>query len=83
MQQTKSMLEAARALVSAAERPSPERKQEIIASLDAYWAAYPREAWKTTGRLAKMGLPPSFVTAIRNLKNVAEKSVSKMMRSAK
>jgi len=83
MQQTKSMLEAARALVSAAERPSPERKQEIIASLDAYWAAYPREAWKTTGRLAKMGLPHSFVTAIRNLKNVAGKSVSKMMRSAK
>jgi glycosyltransferase involved in cell wall biosynthesis len=80
MEQTKSMLETARALVFVAEKLSPERKEEIIANLDAYWAAYPRQAWKATGRLAKMGLPPSFVTAIRNLKNVAEKSVNKMMR---
>jgi Glycosyl transferase family 2 len=83
IQQTKSMLETAKALVFVAESLSPEQKREIVADLDAYWAAYPRQAWKTTGRLAKIGLPPWVVTPIRNLKNAAEKSLSKTMRFTK
>jgi glycosyltransferase involved in cell wall biosynthesis len=44
----------------------PEQtKEQILASLSAYWQRYPKQCWKASGRLAKLGLPPAIVNPIR------------------
>ena len=76
LKQTESMLNAATALVASADSLSPETKREILSDLQAYREAYPKEVWKGSGRLAKLGLPPSLVRPLRNLRNVLEKTLT-------
>jgi len=67
LKQTASMLDAAAALTRRCESFSPALKQEILTGLEAYGAAYPKEVWKGSGRLARLGLPPSIVLPLRSL----------------
>jgi glycosyltransferase involved in cell wall biosynthesis len=66
--QTASTLDVAEVLLAAADSIVPSIKEEILADLRAYREEYPKILWERTGRLARLGLPPSIVTAIRKLK---------------
>ena len=81
--QTESTLDAAIALIANANSLSPETKQEILADLQAYREEYPDMLWKHTGRLSRLGLPPSIVIPIRHLRQTVEKTIRSLMRSAK
>jgi glycosyltransferase involved in cell wall biosynthesis len=81
--QTESTLDVAEALLELAGHVSAESREDILAELRAYRRAYPEIAWRHTGRLARLGLPPSIVTPIRTLKKTVEKSVSGFTRSSK
>ena len=71
--QTESMLDVATALIALADTLSAEAKQEILADLQAYREEYPEILWKQTGRLARLGLPPSIVIPIRNFDRLLKK----------
>jgi glycosyltransferase involved in cell wall biosynthesis len=64
----RSQVESAKKLVSLAEALSENDKQTILTELDAFEAAYPREHWRSTGRLARIGLPHGIVTSLRRLR---------------
>jgi glycosyltransferase involved in cell wall biosynthesis len=64
----RSLVESAKKLVYQAETLSENFKQTVLAELDAFEAAYPGESWRTTGRLARIGLPRRVVTPLRNLR---------------
>ena len=81
LKQTESMLDAATALVALASFLSAEAKQEILAELQAYRVAYPERLWKQSGRLARIGLPPSIVIRMRNLRDTVEKTIGNFKRS--
>jgi glycosyltransferase involved in cell wall biosynthesis len=66
--QTASTLDVAEALLAATKSIPPSAKQEILADLQAYREEYPKILWEHTGRLARLGLPPSIVTPIRTVK---------------
>jgi hypothetical protein len=69
VKQTESMIDAALALL---ERPNPlseDVKREILTDLYAYREEYPKRMWKGSGRLARIGLPPSIVEPVRTLRN--------------
>jgi glycosyltransferase involved in cell wall biosynthesis len=83
VQQTLSTLDAAEMLAGEADSLSSEAKQDILAELRAYRTEYPGIAWKQTGRLARLGLPPSIVTPLRQLKGAVEHSLAGVMRLAK
>jgi hypothetical protein len=73
--QTYSTLDAATALLALTDCLSEGMKQEIAADLQAYRKEYPGIVWKHTGRLARLGLPRSIVTPVRNLKRSAVKAM--------
>jgi glycosyltransferase involved in cell wall biosynthesis len=77
--QTPSMLDAAAALIREADSFSPERKAHLLADLRAYRAM----AWRRSGRLAALGLPPSIVNPIRRLRSVLEKRIPGFTRPAR
>jgi glycosyltransferase involved in cell wall biosynthesis len=81
--QTESMFDVAEALLARAGSVSAPEREDIRAELTAYREAYPELAWRHTGRLARLGLPPSIVTPIRTIKEKVEKSISDLTRSAK
>ena len=81
--QTESTLDVAAALIALAHSLSAETKQEILADLQAYRHEYPGLAWRFTGRLARLGLPRSIVTPIRNLKEIVATAISGLMRAAR
>ena len=81
--QTDSTLDTAEALLDATDVIAPHTKQEILAELQAYRKEYPTIAWQHTGRLARLGLPPSVVTPIRQLGKAVATAVSDLMRPAK
>jgi glycosyltransferase involved in cell wall biosynthesis len=64
---TESLIETAAKLVRFADCFSAETKKEILTELDSYKNAYPQEYWKSTGRLARIGLPPAIVSRLRKL----------------
>src|SRR5262245_50895115 len=64
----RSLVNSAKKLVDRAETVSENVKQTILAELNAFEAAYPGELWRTTGRLARIGLPSRIVTPLRNLR---------------
>ena len=66
--QTLSTLDAAEALLEMASGLDPQTKQEIAAELRRYRDEYPRLYWRSTGRLARLGLPRSMVNAVRYLR---------------
>jgi hypothetical protein len=80
IKQNDSMLDAAASLVALSESLSAETKEEILADLLAYRKEYPSILWKQSGRLSRVGLPPSIVMPIRNLKHTVKKSLNKVMR---
>ena len=63
---TESLIATALNLVKRADTLSKDSKESIEHELRAYLAGYPERHWKHTGRLARMGLPRSLVTGIRN-----------------
>jgi len=79
--QTASTLDVAEALLAEADSILPATKVEILADLRAYRKEYPRILWEHTGRLARLGLPPSIVTPIRKLKASIGRPVQRFMRS--
>jgi hypothetical protein len=81
IEQTKSLLDAAAALVAQADSLSAEARQVILADLEAYRKAYPDIFWKHSGRLARIGLPPSVVLPMRNFRNTVERTIDKFMGS--
>ena len=64
---TRSLLHTARKLVLGAENLSIETRNEIIADLDTYDEAFPIEYWRSTGQLARIGLPRRVVMPLRSL----------------
>jgi hypothetical protein len=81
--QTESMLDTAEALLEAADAISSKTKQEMLADLQAYRKEFPNIAWQATGRLARLGLPPSVVTPLRQLRKTVATAVSDWMRPTK
>jgi hypothetical protein len=66
--QTEALLGTAAKLVRAAGCLSQERKDEILADLDAYADYEKRKCWRSSGRLARIGLPPVMVICLRRLR---------------
>jgi glycosyltransferase involved in cell wall biosynthesis len=75
LKQTESTLDTALTLIDLTDSLSTETKQEILAELQAYRIAYPNKLWKSTGRLARMGLPPVIVKPARDLKAAVDKII--------
>src|SRR5262249_59127348 len=73
--QTESTLDVAEVLLALADCLSPESREDIQSELEAYRKVYPEMAWKSTGRLARLGLPPTIVTPIRTLTQTLTKSI--------
>jgi hypothetical protein len=65
---TQSLTEIALSLLDAAECFSEKEKTAISADLQAHLRDWPEIAWRRSGRLARLGLPRSVVTQLRNLK---------------
>jgi hypothetical protein len=64
-EQTMSALDAADVLLGLASGLDLQTRQEISAELRRYREEYPELAWRSSGRLARLGLPHSIVNAIR------------------
>ena len=73
--QTESTLDAAIELIGLANSFSADLKLEILSDLQAYRDMYPNQAWKQSGRLARIGLPPVVVMPMRNLKDAFQKKI--------
>ena len=80
LEQTESTINVAKSLIVLATSLSAETKQEILAELETYWAGYPERLWKQSGRLARIGLPPSIVIPMRNLKDRVGKAIGNVIR---
>jgi hypothetical protein len=78
---TTSLLETAARLASESALPE-HKKQQIAADLERYGVAYPQQLWKQSGRLARLGLPPSIVLPLRNAKQGLKRSFTRL-RTAK
>jgi len=83
MEQTRSTLETAASLIALAKSLSPEVKHELLTDLQAYGEEYPKIAWKYSGRLARLGLPSSVVTPIRQVRQTVEQTITSFIRSTK
>ena len=79
--QTASTLDVAETLLAAADLP-PSSKRGLQAELQAYRQEYPQVLWKQTGRLARLGLPPSIVSPIRSLKQSLKKTVARQFKAS-
>ena len=75
----RSLVESAKKLVYQAETFSEDLKQTVLAELDAFEAAYPYESWRTTGRLARIGLPRRVVIPLRNLRAALHDKTQKLL----
>jgi hypothetical protein len=75
IKQTESMLDVAAAFVPLATSLSEATRREIQADLEAYRTEYPLKVWKQSGRLTRMGFPPSVVAPVRSLRNAVEKTI--------
>jgi glycosyltransferase involved in cell wall biosynthesis len=81
VKQTESMLDAATSLLNSANSLSAETKQDVMAELQTYRETYPKELWKKSGRLAKIGLPPSIVEPMRKFKVSVEDTIRKGLKA--
>jgi hypothetical protein len=79
VKQTESLLRTATALVAQAHSLSSEVKQEILADLESYQGTYAEQHWKHTGRLARMGLPPSIVMPMRTMRATVRRTISRLV----
>jgi hypothetical protein len=81
--QTESTIDVAEGLLARAEWVSAESREAILAELTAYRKDYPEMAWRDSGRLARLGLPPLIVTPIRTAKKAIERSINHLTKSSK
>jgi hypothetical protein len=72
--QTMSALDAAEALLGMAKGLDLQTKQEISTELERYREEYPELAWRSSGRLARLGLPRPMVHGIRHLRRAVMSS---------
>jgi hypothetical protein len=78
LKMTESLLITAAKLALRADCISEEMREKILSDLDAYNGRYKKSYWKGSywtgsGRLAKLGLPPSIVNPIRKLRAKLQK----------
>ncbi len=71
--QTSSLIDTARKLALRADCLSEVTRKEIIEDLNRYAIEYEKNYWKTSGRLAKLGLPRSLVLWLRQLRELVRK----------
>jgi glycosyltransferase involved in cell wall biosynthesis len=71
-----SVLSTATQLARVAGFFSEETRKEILADLKAYKKQYPKDYWRGTGRLAKIGLPSIIVNPIRRVRAKLQKDAS-------
>jgi len=74
LDQTQSLIDTAKNLLSLTDYFSETSRDEILADLDAYYAACQKGYWKSSGRLARIGLPPYIVKPLRNLRARLQKN---------
>ncbi len=75
VRQTESMLRDAERLIARAREIPVAVKHDILADLQGYERAYPKEHWKQSGRLARIGLPPVVVKRIRRLRRAMAQTI--------
>lgn len=73
--QTRAMLTTAAKLVEDAPTLSKAKKVEIHEELRCYWDTWVKTSWKSSGRLAKLGLSPTTVILIRKVKDKLKKAL--------
>ena len=71
---TESLLESAATLIRAADCFPEKTKQQLLADLETYRVRYYRDFWRGTGRLARIGLPSSWVIWLRSWKSVFQQA---------
>jgi glycosyltransferase involved in cell wall biosynthesis len=76
LRMTESLIPIAIRFVSLADGLSKETRDSIRQDLQAYFASCPESYWRSTGRLARWGLPRPLVTGIRKGKQKLEKTLS-------
>ena len=69
--QTVSLIDSARKLALRADCLSETTRREIIENLNRYAIEYEMTHWKTSGRLAELGLPRALVVWLRHLRELA------------
>ena len=79
--QTVSTLDVATALLAQANSIAPSRKQDLVNDLEEYGRQHPDILWKSSGRLARLGLPPLLVTPVRRFKRMVERKFSTLRHS--
>jgi len=70
---TSSLIETARKLALRADRLSEVTRKQIIEDLNRYAIEYEENYWKTSGRLAEIGLPRPLVLWLRHLRKFVRK----------
>ena len=75
LRQTSSLLEVAEQLIAGNSAFSEERRSELLADLAAYRELYKIESWKSTGRLARIGLPRGLVITLRDISASIQKNM--------
>src|SRR5688572_24418860 len=83
MPQTESTLDAAIELIRLADSLSADLKLEILSDLEAYRDMYPKQVWRQSGRLARIGLPPVVVRPMRNLKDAFQRTIKTFIGSTR
>ena len=78
---TQSLIDSAMRLVALADGLSNEAKEIVSSELQTYLRYYCDEHWKSSGRLARIGLPPRIVVPIRNGKRRLQKIFKAALRS--
>jgi glycosyltransferase involved in cell wall biosynthesis len=68
LRQTRALIATAAKLISLAENFSEETRNHLMANLDVYWSSYQKEYWRSSGRLARIGLPAIVVKPLRKLR---------------
>jgi glycosyltransferase involved in cell wall biosynthesis len=76
LRQTASLLEVAEQLIAGNSAFSEERRRELLADLAAYRELYKIESWKSTGRLARIGLPRGLVITLRDISASIKKNMN-------
>lgn len=77
LRQTRALVETAVGLIAIAPGFSEETRNKLLTDINAFWDLYWRDSWPNSGRLAKIGLPPSIVNPLRKLKARFERAISK------
>lgn len=74
---TQSLVATAEKLTESAHHLSPTQRQAIVADLRAYEKDY----WRETGRLARLGLPPSIVMPLNDMRASLRRRAMQLIRS--